>query len=496
MSSPRRARYPRGWSLLLAWMVILALPAAAQEGKPTDFTGPEALDRIQESFTGDLPEITERGLLRVLVSYSRTNYFIDFATARGFEYELLRQYEKHLNEGRGVGRSIVVVFIPVPLERLLSELAMGRGDIAAGGLTVTEGREESVAFAQPYLPNVREIVVSGARARTLESFADLGGRKVWVRKGSSYGEHLRRLSERLRAIGQPGIEVVEAPTYLATEDLLELVNAGVVDYTVTDEHIATAWAGALPNIRVHSDLAVHSGGAIAWAVRADNPELKASLDEFVHTIKKGTLLGNILFKRYFSHSKWISNPLSDADQQRLEELRGLFRKYGEIYGFDWLALAAMAYQESGLDQGQRSGAGAVGVMQIRPSTAADKNIGISPIDTVEKNIHAGTKYLAFLRDRYFSDPEIPDGARLDFTLAAYNAGPARVASLRSEAASKGYDPNRWFGNVETIAAARIGRETVTYVSNINKYYMAYTDFYRGNLQRELQIQSLESAQRN
>jgi membrane-bound lytic murein transglycosylase MltF len=477
-------------------MVILALPVAAQNREPTVITGPGALDRITASFTGDLDEIVERGYLRVLISYSRTNYFIDFGTARGFEYELLRQYEEHLNEGRRLTREIIVVFIPVPLESLLSDLAKGRGDIAAGGLTVTEGRAKEVAFARPYLPNVREIVVSGAQAQTLESFADLGGREVWVRKGSSYAEHLRSLSERIRATGQPAIEVVEAPAYLATEDLLELVNAGVFDYTVTDEHIATAWAGALPNIRVHPDLAVHSGGAIAWAVRADNPKLKASLDGFVGTIKKGTLLGNIFFKRYFSDSKWISNPLSNADQQRLGELAALFQKYGEIYGFDWLALAAMAYQESGLDQSERSRAGAVGVMQIKPSTAADKNVGITPIDTVEKNIHAGTKYLAFLRDRYFSDPEIPDEARLDFTLAAYNAGPARVASLRREAATKGYNPDLWFGNVEMIAAARIGRETVIYVSNINKYYMAYTDFYRGNLQRELQMQSLESAQRD
>ena len=477
-------------------MVLLTCPVAAQEKVQTGVTGPEALERIEAAFTGDLPEITERGLLRVLISYSRTNYFIDFGRARGFEYELLRQYEKHLNEGRRVGQKIIVVFIPVPLESLLSELAEGRGDIAAGGLTVTEGRAKSVAFARPYLPNVREIVVSGAGAQTLESFADLGGRKVWVRKGSSYGDHLRSLSERLRATGQPAIKVVDAPPYLATEDLLELVNAGVFDYTVTDEHIATAWADALPNVRVHSDLAVHSGGAIAWAVRTDNTELKASLDGFVHTIKKGTLLGNVFFKRYFSDSKWISNPLSDADQSRLKELSGLFQKYGKTYGFDWLALAAMAYQESGLDQSERSGAGAVGVMQIKPSTAADKNVGITPIDTVENNIHAGAKYLAFLRDRYFSDAEIPDGARLDFTLAAYNAGPARVASLRREAATKGYDPNLWFGNVEMIAAARIGRETVTYVSNINKYYMAYTDFYRDNLQRELQIRSLESAHRD
>ncbi|MEJ2188762.1 MAG: hypothetical protein P8Y93_04970, partial [Acidobacteriota bacterium] len=137
--SAQASGHPRGWLLLLVWIVTLCLPAAAQERETSAVTGPKALDRVEAAFTGDLPEITGRGLLRILISYSRTNYFIDFATARGFEYELLRQYEKHLNQERKVSRRIVFVFIPVPLESLLSELAKGRGDIAAGGLTVTQG---------------------------------------------------------------------------------------------------------------------------------------------------------------------------------------------------------------------------------------------------------------------------------------------------------------------------------------------------------------------
>ena len=194
-------------------------------------------------------------------------------------------------------------------------------------------------------------------------------------------------------------------------------------------------------------------------------------------------------------SKWISNPLSSADAARLQELIGLFQKYGAMYGFDWAALAAVGYQESRLDQNKRSRAGAIGIMQIRPSTAADKNVAITGIDTVENNIHAGAKYLAFLRDRYFADPGIPEGARFDFTLAAYNAGPARIASLRREAGANGYNPNLWFSNVETLAAARVGAETVTYVANVNKYYLAYTRFISENLQRNLHLQSLESAPR-
>jgi membrane-bound lytic murein transglycosylase MltF len=462
----------------------------AREAEQNAVEGQTALARIHEEFHGDLPEIEERRLLRVLISYSRTNYFVDFASAKGFEYEMLRKFEEHLNSGRPLSRKIIVVFTPVPLEQLLDDLVAGRGDIAAGGLTVTAGRQERVAFARPYIPNVREVLVSGPGAPEVRSLDDLSGKRVWVRSGSSYQEHLAELSSRLEASGKPPIGVAAAPTYLATEDLLEMVNAGVFDLTVTDEHIANAWATVLPSIAVHEDLAVHTGGSIAWAVRRDNPKLQTSLSQFVGSIKKGTLLGNIFFKRYFSESRWISNPLSDADRERLSELRALFQKYGEMYGFDWLALAATGYQESGLDQSKRSRAGAVGIMQIRPSTAADENVGITPVDTIENNIHAGTKYLAFIRDRYFSDPEIPDRARLDFTLAAYNAGPSRVASLRREAATKGYDPNLWFSNVEAIAASRIGAETVTYVSNINKYYMAYTEFYRDNLQRELEMRSL------
>ena len=479
--------------LFLVVLFASAIPAETQE---TSAASAAALDRIEAAFTGDLPQIIERRQLRVLVSYSLSNYFLDLGTEHGFEYELLSKYDEDLNQGRPLSKKIVIVFIPVPLEKLLGELRAGRGDIAAGGLTVTKQRQELVAFTRPYIPNVREMVVSGPGAPPIKTLDDLSGHKVWVRAGSSYADHLRSLSTRLTTSGASPIEVIEAPNSLTTEDILEMVNSGIVKLSVADQHIANAWAGVLTDLQVHENLVVHSGGSIAWAVRKENPELRASLDTFIGTTKKGTLLGNILFNRYFKGSKWIANPIIKDHQERLEQLREVFQKYGKMYGFDWLALAAVGFQESRLDQNRRSKAGAVGIMQMKPSTAADKNVAVTPIDTVDKNVHAGAKYLAFLRDRYFSDPEIPDQARFDFTLAAYNAGPSRIAGLRREAEQKGYDPNIWFSNVEIIAAARVGSETVRYVANINKYYMAYSMFYRNNLQRNLQLQSLETAPRN
>jgi len=482
----------RVFLFVVVWFAA-AIPAAPQE---TPVGSAAALNRIEAAFTGDLPQIIERRQLRVLVSYSLSNYFLDLGTEHGFEYELLSKYDEDLNKNRPLSKKIYVVFIPVPLEKLLDELRDGRGDIAAGGLTVTGQRQELVAFTTPYIPNVHEIVISGPGAPQIGTLDGLSGHKVWVRAGSSYAGHLRSLSARLTASGASPIEVIEAPNSLTTEDILEMVNSGIIKLTVADQHIADAWAGVLTDLEVHDNLVVHSGGAIAWAVRKDNPELRASLDTFIGKHKKGTLLGNILFNRYFKGSKWIANPIIKDHQERLEQLREVFQKYGKIYGFDWLALGAVGFQESRLDQSRRSKAGAVGIMQMKPSTAADKNVAVTPIDTVDKNVHAGAKYLAFLRDRYFSDPEIPDQARFDFTLAAYNAGPSRIIGLRREAEEKGYDPNIWFSNVEIIAAARVGSETVRYVANINKYYMAYTMFYRNNLQRNLQIRSLETAPRN
>jgi membrane-bound lytic murein transglycosylase MltF len=150
---------------------------------------------------------------------------------------------------------------------------------------------------------------------------------------------------------------------------------------------------------------------------------------------------------------------------------GMFRKYGDQYGLDYLLMAAQGYQESGLDQNVKSRVGAVGVMQVMPSTGKDMNVG--DIRQLEPNINAGVKYIRFMVDQYFKDEPMDALNKGLFAFAAYNAGPARVKQLRAETGKDGLDPNVWFNNVERVAARRIGRETVQYVSNIYKYYIAY-----------------------
>ena len=110
-------------------------------------------------------------------------------------------------------------------------------------------------------------------------------------------------------------------------------------------------------------------------------------------------------------------------------------------------------------------------MQVMPATGQELKVG--DIRQLEPNIHAGVKYMRFMIDQYFDNEPMDRLNKGLFAFAAYNCGPGRVRSLRKEAAKRGLDPNMWFNNVEIVASEKIGRETVTYVSNIYKYYVAY-----------------------
>jgi membrane-bound lytic murein transglycosylase MltF len=466
--SAAAAVYSVLWALL--WLTLSPHQSLAADLK-------RIAPRLSAESTADLSTMWKRGVIRVLVTYKKTEYFVVDGQQRGFEYELMEQYEEALNKGRKKGQlRLDLVYIPVAFESLIPSLVEGRGDIVAAGLTITPDRQKRVAFTTPYVRNVNEVVVTHKSDESIRSTDDLSGRIVYVLSGSSYVQHLIKLSEGFTADGRAPVYIVESDRYLATEDILELVNAGIVDVTVADNHIAALWANVLPDITVHEDVAVNTSGKIAWAVRKSNPDLLASLSDFIRSHRKGTKIGNVLFTRYYENTRWIQNPLSKSSQDRLEKYRSLFQKYAGEYDFEWLLIAALAFQESRLNPKKKSPRGAVGIMQVKPSTAKDKNVRVKNVHKLENNVHAGVKYLAFLRDRYFTSPEFQYDTSVQFSLAAYNAGPAKVRKMRARAEKMGLDPNIWFRNVERAAQQMVGSETTRYVANIYKYYLAYTLF--------------------
>ncbi|BCS89081.1 transglycosylase SLT domain-containing protein [Pseudodesulfovibrio sediminis] len=432
---------------------------------------PNAHERITKAFKGDLPEMLDAHRpLRVLVSYNRTNFFMFKGEARGMEVDSMRDFEKFLKK-KYPKRMIRLAFVPVPFDDLLPALLDGRGDIVAAGMTVTEKRRRKVAFSRPYRKEIMEVVVGGKASPPIKDLADLAGKRIHVMAGSSYEEHLKRLNTQFEAQGLKPVDVVAADPNLVTEDLLEMVGSGLVSYVVADNQLVEIWQQVYTDLTPYFAASIHTGGTLAWAVRPGNIELLRVLNDFRGTVKEGSKLGNLFFKRYYVNTDWVKNPLNPLENSKLQSMADLFQKYAKKYDFDWLKIAAQAYQESHFDQNRKSRAGAVGVMQIKPSTAADPNVNVKDVYILENNIHAGVKYLRFLRDRYFQD--VDADARVDFALAAYNAGPARIAGLRTKAKEMGLNPNRWFGNVEWAAQNVIGSETPTYVAHVQMYYATY-----------------------
>lgn len=366
-----------------------------------------------------------------------------------------------------------MVQIPVRRDQLIPYLVDGHADLAAANLTITEARRQHVDFSIPAWTGVDEIVVTGPEAPEISSLEDLAGQEVWVRESSSYYVSLQELNKSLKDQGLKPVKIMKAEEHFETEELLEMVAAGVFGITIADNYIAEAWAGVFEELTVHKDLSIRTGGEIGVMFRHDSPKLAAEINAFVKENKKGTLIGNTLFKRYYSKSKWIKDPTTRSDLERLQGMVDLFRNYAGEYDFEWLLIAAQGYQESQLDHGARSRSGAIGVMQMLKSTAKDPNVNIPDIEKLESNIHAGNKYMRFILDHYFADADMDELNKHLFAFASYNAGPNRVAKLRKKAAAQGYDPNVWFDNVEIVAGREVGREPVQYVSNILKYYVAY-----------------------
>jgi membrane-bound lytic murein transglycosylase MltF len=485
-------------AILAALLIVAACdrqadPGSAQTDKPTATAGanPAApalsssaaeaptdgvVAQMLAPWTGDLQGMVDRRYVRMLVTFNKTNYFLDGPAQHGATYEAGKAFEAFANDRlKSKHITLQVAFLPVSRDRIFQALAEGRGDIAAANLTITPDRSKLADFARPFVSDVRELVVTAKDHPSVAQPEDLSGRDVYVRRSSSYYESLRALNAKLAAAGRPLVRIVEASEHLEGEDILEMVNAGLISATVVDDHIAELWQQVLPNIRVQSNAVLRSGGQIAWAVRHGAPELRGLVDEFIAANPKGSLAFNVILRRYFKDTKWIANAGSEDELRKFRQAIALFRRYGDKYDFPWLLVASQAYQESQIDQRRRSAAGAVGVMQIKPSTAAGDPINIAAVDTsMENNIHAGVKYLRFIADRYYKDEPMDRLNKGLFSVASYNAGPARIADLRKKAARMGLDPNTWFGNVEVVAAREIGRETVQYVANIYKYYVSYT----------------------
>ncbi|MGH6940375.1 transglycosylase SLT domain-containing protein [Hypericibacter sp.] len=501
--APRFGRVGGLFAALLLALTLGCTPAAFAAMGTDETTAPpesaeqKAVDALIEvalkPWKGDFDGMVQRRMVRVLVTYNRIFYFTDKYRQRGITYDAMKVFEDELNKKLGLKLldRVHVVFVPVSRDKLISGVDEGIGDIAAANLTITPERLKIVDFSTPFADTVKEILITAPGSPPIATIDDLSGQEVAVRKSSSYYESLMALNERFKAAGKPEVQITLADEDLEDDAIAEMVNAGLFPAMIMDLHKANLWTKIFTKMTVHPDIVLRDGGQIAWAIRKDSPKLMAVINDFVVKHKVGSSATNQLIKRYLGSTKFVNDANAEAERKKFDEMVGLFHKYSDEYHFDWLMMIAQGYQESGLNQAARNPSGAVGIMQVLPTTAAGNPINIPDITIADRNIEAGVKYMRFMVDQYFDDPAINEVNRHLFAFAGYNCGPNRIDRLRKKAAAQGLDPNKWFNNVEVMVAQAVGQETVNYVGNIFKYYIAYKRIEDQRIARDQAKQTLQ-----
>jgi membrane-bound lytic murein transglycosylase F len=393
----------------------------------------------------DLDAIRQRGKLTALTLNSSTSYFVYRGQAMGFEYELLKRFATSL------GVELEIKMIP-DVNAMFDLLNKGQGDVIACNLAITKDRLQHANFCEPY-NFTRQVLVQRLpegwqkmdtkelNSHIVTGPIDLIGKKVYVNKSSSFFSRLENLQNEIGG----DIDIVRVPGYIDTEKLIQKVANGDIEYTVADDNIARLNATYYPNLDISVQLSFPQ--QIAWAVRKNSPELEMAINEWFEEDRKKSIHAYI-YNKYFKASKeqWdkFNGEYSSLKGNRISDYDEILKEYSKIIDWDWRLLAAQMYQESNFKEDARSWAGAFGLMQFMPATAAA--YGIDTTSSPEAHIRAAILYLSWLDD-YWKERVFDPEERIHFILASYNVGLGHVTDAMNLALSLGYDPQRWEDNV-------------------------------------------------
>ena len=443
----------------------------------------------KQQLVGDLKEIKQSGVLRVLTRNNPVTYFLYRGVQMGFEFELAQMLAKEL----GVRLEMVV---PPDRALLIPWLLEGKGDIIAASMTITPARAKEILFSRPYLYTKEMVIQNAQTGPSLQRLEDLKGKDIHIRPSSSYQTTLESLQEQFGPF-----KLIPVDETVETTDLIDQVIASQIAFTVADQHIIDVEKTygkdfktpfALPSaVQKRTDggiLLETEDKHIAFGMRPQNKQLEQFVNRFVKKTYRG-LEYNMAKNKYFKNKRHAKKAIASnaSVTGQISPYDATIKKYASKYSLDWRLLSAQAFQESRFNPLAKSWVGARGLFQVMPATGAE--MGFTKLENPEVGTHAGVKYMRRMVDRF--DPSLPYRQRIRFALASYNAGYGHVMDARRLAAKRGWDPDRWFGNVEKAMIlleqpryyrkARYGycrgSEPVQYVSNIQLLYDNYVKLF-------------------
>jgi membrane-bound lytic murein transglycosylase MltF len=428
-----------------------------------------------EVWTGTYEQMLQHGQIRVAVPYDRTIYVNDKGTPRGLAVEMAKGFQTWLNQQYAAqlkGKSISVKLIPTNAADLFTSLSTGKSDMVIGDLGLYEPLPNAHQYILSHAVKMeREVLIAGPSSIAITSPEDLSGQTVYGGRNTNFPATLAELNKNLERERKPLVKLVSPVGTLDGEDLLEMVDSGLIPFVIMSDWRAQLWQPIYKKMVIHEDIFSKDSGWIGWGVRSSNQDLNDVITNFSNSNGYDAALKSYRTQEYKEHIQGLKDPIEKSAWARFESMRPLFVKYGAQYNLDPLFIAALGFQETLLNQNAESKVGAIGVMQLMPATGS--SLGVGDIHLLEPNIHAGADYMNQLITKYFPDAQFRGDNRALFAIASYNIGPNNVAKARDQAKSMGFDPNEWFKNVEFIATERMGYEPMIYVRNVYKYFISY-----------------------
>lgn len=429
---------PEQWkifSLCLVIGVFTAITGCKEEVEPVP------IPQHPQAVYFDVDSIKKRGKLILLTENSASTYFLYRNHQRGFDFEMVSAFAKHL------GVKLEVRLLD-DVDKMFEMLYKGEGDIIASNLTVTEERKKLVEFSFPVY-QTRQVLAQrkyptdkpDSLLTLVHDTSELHTIPIWVHEYSSF---YARLKEIEKSTGLP-INIQAAPGEISTDDLLRLVNDGAIPATVTDENLASMEQMDYPELDL--SLPITGSQDIAWAVRPNAPVLLNKINEWLLKKKTKEKLAST-YKKYFTDEtidypsmKWDLPPLKAGE---ISPYDSLFKRYAPELGWDWRLLAAVAFQESRFNPNAQSWSGAYGLMQLMPETAV--RFGCESTPSPECSVQAATKYFKYLQSMW--KKRVPDpNERTKFILASYNIGQGHIIDAQNLARELGMADTIWDGHV-------------------------------------------------
>jgi|AntDeeMinimDraft_5_1070356.scaffolds.fasta_scaffold01539_7 membrane-bound lytic murein transglycosylase F len=448
----------------LPLFLFLCFLLIACSGEKKVSPGGDSENQSDISIDRDLKKIKEDGVLTILTLYNSTSYFLYRGKTMGFEYEMVERLAKSLDlELR--------IKVADKFEDLFTMLNSGKGDMIAFGLSITQKRKNKVAFTnyhylthqvlvQRMPKNWRRLPGYKIKRHLVSDPIELIGDTVHIRKNTSYYERIQNLEQEIG--GKIYIQPVDGNK--TTDDIINMVVDGEIDYTVADYNLASVNKTYHPILDIGTEISFSQ--RIAWAVRKNSPELLNAVNQWIETSKKKDFY-YVLYNKYFKNKRryrrQIVSKFYSKNEGRISPYDQLIRDNSKALKWDWRLVSSLIYQESRFDRHNKSWAGAGGLMQIMPATA--KELGLKNISDPGDNIRAGTIYLHKMFKRF--DKVRDSTQRIKFAMASYNCGYGHVRDAQRLAEAFGKDPLRWDGNVEEYILKLAKRE---YFTNPNVRY--------------------------